>query len=57
LHSLRKYKITDWRSSGVDLEVTAALAGHARVKVTAETYSKATMERKRAAIEKGKKTE
>lgn len=55
LHSLRKYAITDWRESGADLEVAAALAGHAGIKVTAETYSQATMERKRAAIEKRKK--
>lgn len=49
-HSLRKYAITDWRSRGVDLEIAAALAGHKGVKITAETYSQATMERKRAAI-------
>lgn len=52
LHSLRKYAITDWRASGADLEVAAAMAGHAGVKVTAETYSQATLERKRAAVNK-----
>lgn len=50
LHSLRKYAITDWRASGADLEVAAAMAGHAGIKVTAETYSQPTMERKRAAV-------
>lgn len=52
IHSLRKYAITDWRTSGADLEVAAAMAGHAGVKVTAEIYSQATMERKRAAVTK-----
>lgn len=52
LHSLRKYAITDWRASGVDLEVAAALAGHTSVKITAETYSQPTMERKREAVKK-----
>lgn len=56
LHSLRKYAITDWRKAGVDLEVAAALAGHAGVKVTAETYSVATLERKRAAMGRRKGT-
>jgi hypothetical protein len=37
--------------------VAAALAGHKGVKVTAEIYSEATMERKRSAIEKGRKAE
>lgn len=50
LHSLRKYRITDWRARGVDLEVAAALAGHAGIKVTAETYSQPTMARKRKAL-------
>lgn len=50
LHSIRKYAITDWRSSGMDLEVAASLAGHAGVKVTAEVYSQPTLERKRAAM-------
>jgi integrase len=54
LHSLRKYAITDWRAAGADLEVAAALAGHAGIKVTAETYSQPTMERKRAAINRKK---
>lgn len=54
IHSLRKYAVTDWRASGVDLEVAAALAGHAGVKVTAEVYSQPTMERKRAAVNKKK---
>lgn len=54
LHSLRKYAITDWRASGMDLEVAASLAGHAGVKITAETYSIPTLERKRAAMGKKK---
>jgi integrase len=54
LHSLRKVAITDWRTSGVDLEVAAAMAGHKGVRVTAETYSQPTMDRKRAAVEKKK---
>lgn len=54
LHSLRKYAVTDWRASGVDLEVAAALAGHAGIGVTANIYSQATMERKRAAVTKKK---
>jgi integrase len=54
LHSLRKYAITDWRAAGADLEVAAAMAGHAGIKVTAETYSQATMERKRAAVNRKK---
>jgi integrase len=57
LHSLRKTAITNWRRNGVDLEVAGALAGHKGVKVTAETYSDAQMDRKRAAIEKGRKAE
>lgn len=56
LHSLRKFSITTMRDSGVDLEVAAAMAGHAGVKVTAERYSVATMDRKRKAMEKKKKT-
>lgn len=52
LHSLRKYAVTDWRTSGVDLEVAAAMAGHRAQGVTANTYSIPTMERKRKAIEK-----
>jgi integrase len=56
-HSLRHTAITDWRTDGVDLEVAAALAGHKGVKVTAEVYSAATMDRKRAAVEKKRKTE
>lgn len=49
-HSLRKTAITNWRSEGVDLEVAAALAGHRGVKVTAEVYSDATIDRKRDAL-------
>lgn len=56
LHSLRKYAITDWRADGVDLEVAAAMAGHKGINVTAEVYSQATMERKRAAVERKKRT-
>jgi integrase len=57
LHSLRKYAITDMRRHGADLEVTAAVAGHKGIRVTAETYSDAQMDRKRAAVEKGRKAE
>jgi integrase len=49
-HSLRKTATTNMRRDGVDLEVVAAILGHKGVKVTAETYSDATMERKRKAI-------
>lgn len=56
-HSLRKTWVTRLRTDGTDLEVVAALAGHKTVKVTAETYSDATMDRKRAAVEKGRKAE
>lgn len=52
LHSLRKYAVTDWRASGVDLEVAAAMAGHRAQGVTADVYSVPTMERKRKAVEK-----
>lgn len=51
LHSLRKYAVTDWRKRGIDLEVAAAMAGHAGVNVTANVYSQPTMDRKRAAFE------
>lgn len=50
-HSLRHTATTNMRRDGVDLEVVAAILGHKGVKVTAETYSDATMERKRKAIE------
>ena len=50
-HSLRKTATTELRRAGVDLEVTAAILGHKGIKVTAETYSDATMERKRKAVE------
>lgn len=52
-HSLRKTAVTNWRNSGADLEVAASLAGHKGIKVTADYYSDATMERKRKAIEGG----
>lgn len=52
LHDLRHTAITRWREAGVDLEVAAALAGHATVKITAEIYSDSTMDRKRSAMEK-----
>jgi integrase len=52
LHSLRKFAVTDWRASGMDLEVAAAMAGDQATGVTANIYSIATMERKRAALEK-----
>ena len=51
-HDLRATAITRWREAGIDLEVAAALAGHATIKITAETYSDATMERKRQAMER-----
>lgn len=51
-HDLRHTAITRWREAGVDLEVAAALAGHATVKVTAEIYSDSTMDRKRSALER-----
>lgn len=54
LHSLRKYAVTDWRASGMDLEVAAAMAGHRAQGVTADVYSVPTMERKRAAVAKKK---
>jgi hypothetical protein len=43
------------RAAGVDLEVVAAMAGHKTIKVTAETYSDAQMDRKRAAMRKAGK--
>jgi integrase len=49
-HSMRHTAITLWRTDGVPLEVAAALAGHKGVKVTAEIYSEATIDRKRTAI-------
>lgn len=55
LHSLRKFAVTEWRSSGADLEVAAAMAGHRAQGVTADVYSVATMERKRAAVERKKR--
>jgi integrase len=56
-HSLRKTAITNWRRNGVDLEVASALVGHKGIKVTGEVYSDAQMDRKRAAVEKGRKSE
>lgn len=50
LHDLRHTAITRWRSRGVDLEVAAALAGHEKADVTANVYSDADMDRKRAAL-------
>lgn len=55
-HSLRKTATTEMRAAGADLEVTAAIMGHKGVKVTAETYSDATMDRKRAAINRNRQT-
>lgn len=51
-HSLRKTAITAWRRGGMDLEIASSLAGHSGVKVTAEVYSDATIDRKRAALDK-----
>ena len=56
-HSLCKTAITNWRRNGADQEVTMALAGHSTFKITAEDYSDPQMDRKRAAIEKGRKPE
>lgn len=50
LHDLRHTAVTRWRTAGVDLEVAAALAGHEKVDVTANIYSDADMDRKRAAL-------
>jgi hypothetical protein len=44
-------------SKCVDLEMAAALAGHKGIKVTAETYSQVTVDRKRAAREKERRAE
>lgn len=52
LHDLRHTAITRWREKGIDLEVAAALAGHSTIKITAEIYSDANMDRKRSAMEK-----
>ncbi|HWQ15863.1 MAG TPA: tyrosine-type recombinase/integrase, partial [Roseiflexaceae bacterium] len=52
LHDLRVTAVTRWREAGTDLEVAAALAGHSTPQVTAGTYSKATEERMRLAIER-----
>lgn len=52
LHDLRATAITRWREMGIDLEVAAAMAGHEKADVTADVYSDATMDRKRAALEK-----
>jgi integrase len=49
-HSLRHTAITSWRTDDVPLEIAAALAGHKGIKVTAEIYSEATLDRKRTAI-------
>lgn len=51
-HSLRKTAITSWRREGMDLEIASSLAGHRGVKVTAEVYSDATLDRKRAALDR-----
>jgi integrase len=56
LHTTRHYRVTRWRTDGVDLEVVSAMAGHQSIKVTGEVYSEATMERKRAALKKRKTT-
>jgi integrase len=50
LHDLRHTAVTRWRRAGVDLEVAAALAGHEKADVTANVYSDADMDRKRAAL-------
>lgn len=52
LHDLRHTAITRWREAGIDLEVAAAMAGHSTVKITAEIYSDAHMDRKRQAMER-----
>lgn len=50
LHDLRHTAVTRWRTAGVDLEVAAALAGHEKADITANVYSDADMDRKRAAL-------
>jgi integrase len=50
LHDLRHTAVTRWRRAGVDVEVAAALAGHEKADVTANIYSDADMDRKRAAL-------
>lgn len=53
-HSLRKTAITSWRREGMDLEIASSLAGHRGIKVTADIYSDATIERKRDALDRRK---
>lgn len=52
LHDLRHTFITMMRTAGVDLEVLGDLAGHEHTDTTANIYSDADLDRKRAAMEK-----
>lgn len=51
-HDLRATFISDCRRAGVDLEVTARLAGHADISTTARFYREIKEEDLRAAVEK-----
>lgn len=50
LHDARHSAITRWRERRVDAETVAALAGHETPKVSLETYSAVSVERKRRAL-------
>jgi len=52
LHDLRHTFITMMRTAGVDLEVLGDLAGHEHTDTTANIYSAADLDRKRAAMER-----
>lgn len=52
LHDLRHTFITMMRTAGVDLEVLGDLAGHEHTDTTANIYSDADLDRKRAAMER-----
>lgn len=52
LHDLRHTFITMMRTAGVDLEVLGNLAGHEHTDTTANIYSDADLDRKRAAMER-----
>lgn len=50
LHDARHSAITRWRERHIDAETVAALAGHETPKVSLETYSAVSVERKRRAL-------
>lgn len=50
LHDARHSAITRWRERKIDAETVAALAGHETPKVSLETYSAVSVERKRRAL-------